>query len=178
MGTHLETEHSGHEHPKTPHIGIEAVASSNFKELPTSNAQALVNVARSSQQAKVEADATLAGQVIDMGLQMINSVIEPAEVVPNAIGVDLVLVGELRDHHVVGVESMFHHPLALEDLLLHCFEPRLYASGLLGPLNIMDVQHPLRHLDRLRVLQNSRKVGIDDLLEELAFRAFGDAIAI
>ncbi|KAE8793205.1 DNA-directed RNA polymerase subunit beta [Hordeum vulgare] len=97
-------------------------------------------------------------RVIDLGLEVINSVIEPGEVLPDVIGIDLVLVGELRDHHVVGVESTLHHPLALEDLLLHCFEPRLHASGLLGPLNITDVQHPLTHLDRLRVLQHSREL--------------------
>ncbi|KAE8786445.1 hypothetical protein D1007_39666 [Hordeum vulgare] len=110
--------------------------------------------------------------VIDLGLDVINSVIEPGEVLPDVIGIDLVLVGELRDHHVVGVESTFHHPLSLEDLLLHCFEPRLHASGLLGPLNITDAQHPIAHLDRLRVLQHSREVGIDDLLEELVPRSF------
>ena len=103
---------------------------------------------------------------------MINSVIEPGEVLPDVIGIDLVLVGELRDHRVVGVESTLHHPLALEDLLLHCFEPRLHASGLLRPLNITDVQHPLTHLDRLRVLQHFREVGIDDLLEDLVLWSF------
>ncbi|KAE8787893.1 DNA-directed RNA polymerase subunit beta [Hordeum vulgare] len=95
--------------------------------------------------------------VIDLGLELINPVIEPGEMLPNVIGINLVLVGEICDHHVVGVESMLHHPLALEDLLLHCFEPRLHASGLLGPLIITDVQHPITHLDRLRVLQHSRK---------------------
>ncbi|KAE8815664.1 B3 domain-containing protein [Hordeum vulgare] len=95
--------------------------------------------------------------VIDLGLEVTNSVIEPGEVLPDVIGIDLVLVGELRDHHVVGVESVFHHPLALEDLLVHCFEPRLHASGLLGPLNMTDVQHPLTHLDRLRVLRHARE---------------------
>ncbi|KAE8775422.1 DNA-directed RNA polymerase subunit beta [Hordeum vulgare] len=94
--------------------------------------------------------------VIDLGLEVINPIIEPGEVLPNVIGINLVLVGELRDHHVVGVESTLHHPLALEDLLFHYFEPRLHASGLLGPLNIEDVQHPITHLDRLRLLQHSR----------------------
>ncbi|KAE8776011.1 DNA-directed RNA polymerase subunit beta [Hordeum vulgare] len=117
-------------------------------------------------------------EVVDLDLEVINSVIEPGEVLPDVVVIDLVLVGELREHHVVGVEFAFHHPLALEDLLLHCFEPSLHASGLLGPLNIKDVQHPLMHLDRLRVLQHSRDVEIDELLEELAFRTFGDAIAI
>ncbi|KAE8807899.1 DNA-directed RNA polymerase subunit beta [Hordeum vulgare] len=87
--------------------------------------------------------------VIDLALELINPVIEPGQVLPNVNGIHLVIVGELCDHHVVGVKSTLHHPLALEDLLLHCFEPRLHASGLLRPLNIMDVQHPLAHLDRL-----------------------------
>ncbi|KAE8810283.1 putative chloride channel-like protein CLC-g [Hordeum vulgare] len=64
-------------------------------------------------------------KVIDLALKLINPVIEPGEVLPNVNGIHLVLAGELRDHHVVGVESTLHHPLALEDLLLHCFEPRL-----------------------------------------------------
>ena len=107
-----------------------------------------------------------------MALELINPIIEPGEVLPNVIGINHVLVGELHDHHVVGFESMLHHPLALEDLLLHCFEPRLHASGILRPLNITDVQHPLTHLDRLRVLQHFREVGIDDLLEDLVLRSF------
>ncbi|KAE8779932.1 hypothetical protein D1007_46969 [Hordeum vulgare] len=73
-------------------------------------------------------------EVIDLGLEVINSVIEPGEVFPDVIGIDLVLVGELRDHYVVGVESTLHHPLALEDLLLHFFESLLHASGVDGEL--------------------------------------------
>ncbi|KAE8820223.1 DNA-directed RNA polymerase subunit beta [Hordeum vulgare] len=88
-------------------------------------------------------------KVIDLALKLINPVIEPGEVFPNVNGIHLVIAGELCDHHVVGVESTLHHSLALEDLLLHCFEPRLHASGLLRPFNITDVQHPLAHLDRL-----------------------------
>ncbi|KAE8769517.1 DNA-directed RNA polymerase subunit beta [Hordeum vulgare] len=55
----------------------------------------------------------LSAGVIDLGLEVINPVIEPGEVLPNVIGINPVLVGELRDHHVVGVESTLHHPLAL-----------------------------------------------------------------
>ena len=80
-------------------------------------------------------------------------------------------LGKLRNHHVIGIESAFHHPLALEDLLLHCFEPCFHASGLLWPLNITDVQHPLTHLNGLRVSQHLCKVGVDDLLEELVLRS-------
>ncbi|KAE8782968.1 serine/threonine-protein phosphatase 7 [Hordeum vulgare] len=95
--------------------------------------------------------------VIDLALELINPVIEPGEVLPNVNGIHLVIAGELCDHHVVGVESTLHHPLALEDLLLHCFEPRLHTSGLLRTLNITDVQHPLTHLNGLRVFQHFRE---------------------
>ena len=74
---------------------------------------------------------------------------------------------ELCDHHVVGVESTFHHPLTLENLLFHCLEPRLHTSGPPWSLNIADVQQPITHLNGLRVLQHLREVGVDDLLEEL-----------
>ncbi|KAE8785819.1 hypothetical protein D1007_40415 [Hordeum vulgare] len=62
--------------------------------------------------------------VIDLALELINPVTEPGEVLPNVICINPVLVGELRDHHVVGVESTLHHPLALED-----FAPLLRASS-------------------------------------------------
>ncbi|KAE8809260.1 Endoglucanase 3 [Hordeum vulgare] len=80
----------------------------------------------------VDAPCKIHSGVIDLGLELINPIIEPREVLPNVIGINPVLVGELRDHHVVGVESTLHHPLALEDLLLHSFEPRLHASVFLG----------------------------------------------
>ncbi|KAE8808504.1 40S ribosomal protein S5-1 [Hordeum vulgare] len=67
---------------------------------------------------------------IYLALKLINPVIEPGEVFPNVNGIHLVIASELHDHRVVGVESTLHHPLALEDLLLHCFEPRLHASAL------------------------------------------------
>ena len=77
------------------------------------------------------------------------------------------VVGELCDHHLVGIESTLHHPLALENLLLNCFESCLHASGPLRALNIADVQHPLTHLNGLRVLQHLHEVRVDDLLEKL-----------
>ena len=85
----------------------------------------------------------------------------------NDFGIQLVVVGELCDHYMIEVESMFHHLLALENLLLHRLEPCLHAFGPPWSLNIMDVQHPLTHLNGLRVLQHLRKVGVDDLLEKL-----------
>ncbi|KAE8821550.1 hypothetical protein D1007_00328 [Hordeum vulgare] len=74
-----------------------------------------------------------AEEVIDLALKLINPVIDPGEVFPNVNGIHLLIASELRDHHVVGIESTLHHPLTLEVLLLHCFEPRLHASGLLSP---------------------------------------------
>ena len=88
------------------------------------------------------------------------------------------IVGELRDHHVIGVEFVFHHPLALENLLIHCFESCLHAASPPRSLNIMDVQHPLTHLNGLRVLQHLRGVRIYDLLEKLVLGALGDVMAI
>ena len=86
---------------------------------------------------------------------------------PNVLGVQLVVVGELHDHYVIGVESTLHHLLTLENLLLHRLEPCLHASGPPWSLHIADVQQPLTHLIGLRVLQHLREVGVDDLPEEL-----------
>ena len=77
------------------------------------------------------------------------------------------VVGEFRDHHLVGVKSVLHHPLALENLLLHSFELCLHASGTPGSLHITDVQHPLMHLNGLRVLQHLCEIGVDNPLEKL-----------
>ena len=77
---------------------------------------------------------------------------------PNDFGIQLVVVGELRDHHLVGVESTLHHPLTLENLLLHGFELCLHAPGTPWSLHIADVQHPLTHLNGLRVLQHLHEI--------------------
>ena len=86
---------------------------------------------------------------------------------PNVLDVQLVVVGELRDHNVIGVESTLHHLPTLENLLLQCLEPCPRASGPPWSLNIADVQQPLTHLNGLRVSRHLREVGVDDLLEEL-----------
>ena len=67
----------------------------------------------------------------------------------------------------LALSAVFHHLLALENLLLHCLEPCLHAFGPPWSLNIADVQQPLTHLNGLRVLQHLREVGVDDLLEKL-----------
>ena len=106
-------------------------------------------------------------QVIDLGLEVLDFLVELEDGLANVLGIQLVVVGELRDHYVIGVKSTLHHLLALENLLLHCFKPCLHASGPPWYLNIADVQHPLMHLNGLRVLQHLREVGVDNLLEEL-----------
>ena len=102
-----------------------------------------------------------------MGLKVLDLLVKLEDGLPNVVGIQLVVVGELRDHHVIGVESAFHHPLALKNLLLHCFESCLHASGPPWSLKIEDVQQPLTHINGLRVLQHLREVGVDDLLEKL-----------
>ena len=102
-----------------------------------------------------------------MGLEVLDLLVKLEDGLPNVLGIQLVVVGELRDHHMVGIESAFHHLLALENLLLHCLEPCLHASGPPWSLSITDVQHPLTHLNGLRVLEHSREVRVDNLLEKL-----------
>ena len=98
---------------------------------------------------------------------MLNFLVKLEDGLPDVVGIQLVFVGEFCDHHVVGVESTLHHPLTLENLLLHCFEPRLHASGPLRSLSITDVQQPITHLNGLRVSLHLREVRVDDLLKEL-----------
>ena len=106
-------------------------------------------------------------QVIDLGLEALNFLVKLEDGLPNVLVIQLVVVDELRDHYMIGIESTFHHLLALENLLLHCLEPCLHASDPPWSLNIADMQQPLPHLNGLRVLQHLRKVGVNDLLEEL-----------
>src|SRR3989337_1735907 len=77
-------------------------------------------------------------QVIDLGLEMLDFLMKLEDGLPIVLGIQLVTTSKFSDHHVVGIESAFHHPLALEDLTLHFFEPCLHAFGLLWPLNIAD----------------------------------------
>ena len=98
---------------------------------------------------------------------MLDFLVKLEDGLPDVLGIQLVVVGEHHGHHVIGVESTFNHPLALENLLLHRFEPRLHASGPPWSLNITDVQQSITHLNGLRVLQHLREVRVDDRLEEL-----------
>ena len=79
---------------------------------------------------------------MDLGLDVPDLLMKLEDGLPNVLGIQLVVVGELHDHQVISFESSFHYPLTLENLLLHCLEPCLHASGLLRSLNITDLQHP------------------------------------
>ena len=106
-------------------------------------------------------------QVIDLGLEVLDFLLKLEDGLPNDFGIQLVVVGELHDHHLVGVESTLHHPLRLENLLLHGFELCVHAPGTPWSLHIADVQHPLTHLNGLSVLQHLREIGVDNPLEKL-----------
>ena len=82
--------------------------------------------------------------VIDLDLEMLDFLVKLEDGLSDVLGVQLVVPGKFRDHGVIGIESEFHHPLALEDLLLHCFKPCLHASGLPWPLNIAMCNTPSR----------------------------------
>ena len=102
-----------------------------------------------------------------MGLEVLDLLMKLEDSLPEVVSIQLVVSSELRDHHVVRVESTFHHPLALENLLLHCFEPRLHVSGPVWSLFITDVQQPITPLNGLRVPQHLRELRVNHLLEEL-----------
>ena len=67
-------------------------------------------------------------QVIDLGLEVLDFLMKLEDGLPNVLDVQLVVVGELCDHNVIGIESTLHHLLTLENLLLQCLEPCLRAS--------------------------------------------------
>ena len=68
-------------------------------------------------------------QVIDLGLEVLDFLVKLEDGLPNVLGIQLVVVGELRDHYVVGVESMLHHLLALENCSI--------ASSLVSTLPVL-----------------------------------------
>ena len=68
---------------------------------------------------------------------------------------------------VIGVESMLHHPLAPEDVLLHSFKPSLHGSRPLGTWHIAEVKHPLMHLDDPSMLSHLTQIWVDDVVEKL-----------
>ena len=102
-----------------------------------------------------------------MALEEVDLLIEGEDDVLHGLAIHLEITGKVRDHEVIGIEPTLYHPLAPEDVLLHGFKPGLQGSLPLLSLNIPDVEHPLTHLDGLRVSQHLREVSVDDLLEKL-----------
>ena len=49
-------------------------------------------------------------QVIDPGLEVLVFLMKLEDGLPNVLDVQLVVVGELRDHNVIGIESTLHNP--------------------------------------------------------------------
>ena len=106
-------------------------------------------------------------EIIDLALQEIDLLVEGEDNVLHGFSTHLEITGKIRDHEVIGIESTLHHPLALEDLLLHGLEPGLHGSCPLGPLDIPNVEHPLMHLNGLRVLHHLPQIQVDEIIEEL-----------
>ncbi|KAE8768719.1 hypothetical protein D1007_59781 [Hordeum vulgare] len=82
-----------------------------------------------------------------LGLEIMKPVMELKDHLHNLLLVNLMVMSKIHNHGVIGIESMLHHPLTLEDLVFHCFEPGLLASLLLWSLNIPDVKQTLTHLN-------------------------------
>ena len=93
--------------------------------------------------------------------------VEGEDDVLHGLAIHLEITGKVCDHEVIGIESMLHHPLAPDDLVLHSFKPGLHSSRPLGTLHIADVKHPLMHLDDLRVLHHFPQIWVDVVLVEL-----------
>ena len=106
-------------------------------------------------------------KVVDLALEEVDLLVEGEDDVLHGLAIHLEITGKVCDHEVIGIESMLHHPLASEDLLLHRLKLVLHGSRTLGTLHIADVEHPLMHLDDLRVLHHLPQIWVDDVLKEL-----------
>ena len=106
-------------------------------------------------------------EIVDLALEEVDLLVEGEDDVLHGLAIHLEITGVVRDHEVIGIESTFHHPLSLEDFLLHSFEPSLHGSRPLRTRHIVEVKHPLMHLDDLRVLHHLPQIWVDDVLEEL-----------
>ncbi|KAE8814790.1 hypothetical protein D1007_07789 [Hordeum vulgare] len=100
-------------------------------------------------------------------MEEVDLLVEGEDNVHHGLAIHLEITGIVRNHEVIGIEPTFHHPLAPEDFVLHIFKPGLHGSSPLGSLHIVDVQHPIVHLDSLRVLHHFRQIWVDDVVEEL-----------
>ena len=106
-------------------------------------------------------------KIVDLAMEEVDLLVEGEDDVLYGLAIHLEIKGIIRDHEVIGIKSMFHLPLAPEDVLLHSFKPGLHGSSPLGSLHIADVQHPITHLDSLRVLHHLPQIWVDDVLKEL-----------
>ncbi|KAE8816651.1 hypothetical protein D1007_05656 [Hordeum vulgare] len=104
---------------------------------------------------------------MDLAMEEFDLLVEGEDDVLHGLAIHLDITGVILDHEVIGIEPTFHHPLAREDFLLHSFKPSLHGSSPLGSLHIVDVQHPIAHLDSLRVLHHFSQIWVDDVVEEL-----------
>ena len=106
-------------------------------------------------------------EVVDLALEEVDLLVEGEDDVLYGLAIHLVITGKVHDHEVIGIEPTLHHPLASEDFLLHSFKLGLHGSHPLGSLDVLDVEHPLTHLNGLRVLHHLPQIQVDDVLEEL-----------
>ena len=86
-------------------------------------------------------------EIINLALEEVDLLVEGEDDVLRGLAIHLEITGKVRDHEVIGIESTLHHPL--------------------GTLHIADVEHPIMHLDGLRVLHHLSQIWVDDILEEL-----------
>ena len=104
-------------------------------------------------------------EIADLALEEVHLLVEGEDEVLHGLAIHLQITGKVHDHEVISIESTLHHPLAPEDLLLHSFKPGLHGSRPPGTFPIADVQHPLMHLDDLRVLHHLPQIRVNDVLE-------------
>ena len=52
-------------------------------------------------------------KVVDLALEEVDFLIEGEDDVLHGLAIHLEITGVVRDHEVIGIESMFHHPLVL-----------------------------------------------------------------
>ncbi|KAE8807403.1 hypothetical protein D1007_16176 [Hordeum vulgare] len=102
-----------------------------------------------------------------MAMEEADLLVEGEDDVLHGLAIHIEITGVIRDHEVIGIEPTFHHPLAPKDFLLHSFKLGLHGSSRLWSLHIADVQHPIVHLDNLRVLHHFPQIWVDDVVEEL-----------
>ena len=72
-------------------------------------------------------------EIVDLALEEVDLLVEGEDDVFHGLDIHLEITGKVRNNEVIGIESMLHHSLALEDFLLHSFKPGLHGSRPLGP---------------------------------------------